>query len=147
MHPLPSGKTSSRIGARKRKTLTDLKAIFDSPCEPLALEKQLGAGAFGTVYRSRNSSGQLVAVKQVIKYMPASVLCTCLHTGLTCVCLHAFLYPCLYTSRSWKTKTVSTERCRSATFSRPLEHYRLQNIIYDALMIMTHSLYSTSSTL
>ena len=43
------------------------KKTFDVPCEPLPLERKLGAGAFGTVFRSRTPSGCVVAIKRVVE--------------------------------------------------------------------------------
>ena len=48
------------------KTAAEVHEIFEVPCQPLALEKKLGAGAFGTVFRGRTPSGHLVAIKQVV---------------------------------------------------------------------------------
>ena len=48
-----------------RKTAAELNEIFDVPCSPFMLEKPLGQGTFGTVFRSRTASGRVVAIKQV----------------------------------------------------------------------------------
>ena len=50
-----------------RKTAAEVHDIFDKPCQPLTLEKRLGAGAFGTVFRSHTPSGRVVAIKQVVE--------------------------------------------------------------------------------
>ena len=42
----------------RRKTAAEIHQIFDVPCKPLPLEKKLGAGAFGTVFRSRLPSSK-----------------------------------------------------------------------------------------
>ena len=55
-----------RSGPR-RKTAAEIHQIFDVPCQPLPLEKKLGAGAFGTVFRSRTPCGCVVAIKQVVE--------------------------------------------------------------------------------
>jgi serine/threonine protein kinase len=50
-----------------RKTAAELNEIFDVPCSPFMLEKTLGQGTFGMVFRSRTASGHVVAIKQVVE--------------------------------------------------------------------------------
>ena len=49
------------------KTAGEVQEIFKVPCQPLAVEKKLSAGAFGTVFRGRTPCGHLVAIKQVVQ--------------------------------------------------------------------------------
>jgi glycogen synthase kinase 3 beta len=49
------------------KTTAQVKEIFEVPCQPLVLEKKLGAGAFGTVFRGHTPSERVVAIKQVVQ--------------------------------------------------------------------------------
>ena len=55
------------VRTRGRKTAAEIRQIFDVPCRPTPLEKKLGEGAFGTVFRSRTPSGCVVAIKQVVQ--------------------------------------------------------------------------------
>ena len=50
-----------------RKTAMELYEIFDVSCRPFALERKLGQGTFGTVFRSRMPCGRVVAIKQVVQ--------------------------------------------------------------------------------
>ena len=50
-----------------RKTAVELYQIFDMPRRPFVLERKIGQGTFGTVFRSRMLCGCLVATKQVVQ--------------------------------------------------------------------------------
>ena len=61
--------TSSHDGTepRRRKTAAEIHQIFNVPCQPLAKQKKIGAGAFGTVFRSQTPSWGVVAIKEVVE--------------------------------------------------------------------------------
>ena len=50
-----------------RKTAIELYQIFDMPRRPFVLERKIGQGTFGTVFRSRMLRGCLAATKQVVQ--------------------------------------------------------------------------------
>ena len=60
------------MDAPTQKTAVGLYQIFDVPCRPFVLERKIGQGTFGTVFRSRMLCGCLVATKQVVQEGVAS---------------------------------------------------------------------------
>ena len=56
-----------RFATTRRRSAAEVQEIFDVPFQPLPFEKKLGAGAFGTVFRSHTPSGCVVAIKRVVE--------------------------------------------------------------------------------